>query len=761
MTKADVVKVWDGIHPLRCKAITALIDPRENAKIKTDKEGYYYVIPHYLADQIIKNSPNVPVYLQHNSKYSIGHTLGHRKVTDRKIYDRTGQVIETEFIIDNPAFLKAVIDVTKVRANEVVGGVIDSKDGFVKGGLRSAQDDNDFISQDLKVPVTAQSALMQKFPSTSFAHNKNTHDVTELSICLSGLRPFTVIDQVKVEEDDVLVEGGLSVEEFTQYIGACHSVSNGALYAKTTEDLIAVGAPTECLSYSMTGHNKKGVMSAATPTHEPLNAVTNSKPQTTPKPTPIPLNQLKGFVEAMYPVKNSEDPEISIRCSTCSPCLCRTHIPTKLTQPSLDTLVAYSASPPTNPCREPVSRAAKRSIPESSFSQVASSQEMKAAPQHSMPDDGSHSSPSSDATIKTLHKAFSDLVASRKKSSKRKDYYSDDSLSDAEVVRMKRKRGKQTMELNKRGKRVLLIDDDDSDDEPRRGRGGAHRMYGAHPHSHGYYYGKGDPDFSHTNGPHKYLAYPYGQPSHPGMNQPPPPPPPPQFNPQAAYHPGQLLPTSLESHYQQHSPPLSYGQYGHPTTYPYVPPRFEPPNPGAHHLQPLHPRQPLAAHWGPPHNMTSVRPLHQPYQNNFDHQNGYDRTGAYGTPYNEGYEYDASPPRPQPPSGQVRRRPLIAKRRLHAQGAMPASESAQQEQSKSRSEDDSTMMEDQFTEDTTEQQQSEPATMGPATGAKVASQQQATRYSMPTSIPTSQTQAPVSKKTAVMSHINDHINGLL
>ncbi|XP_019628938.1 PREDICTED: WAS/WASL-interacting protein family member 3-like [Branchiostoma belcheri] len=767
MTKTDAV--WGGIRPLRCRAITALIDPRVDAKIKTDDDGYYYVIPHYLADQIIKNSPNVPVYLQHNSKYSIGRTLGHRKVTDRKIYDRNGQVIETEFIIDNPAFLKAVIDVTKVRANDVVGGVIDSKDGFVEGGQRPSPNDNDFICPDLKVPVTAQSALMQKFPSTSFAHNKKTQDVTELSICLSGLRPFTVIDQVKVGEGDELMEGGLTVEEFTQYIGACHSVSNGALYAKTTEDLLAVGAPIECLSYSMSRLDEEEAMSSATSPQQPPITSTNPKPQLPPRPTPIPLDQLEGFVDAMYPAKYSADPENYIRCSTGSPCLCQTQ-PTKPTLPSPDTLAAYSITPPN--VNDPSPQSAKGKISEARFAQAASSQEMQAVPQHNMPDDDSRSSPSSDAAIKTLHKAFSDLVASRKKSSKRKDYYSDDSLSDAEVVRMRRKQGKQTMALTKRGKRVVLIDDHDSDDEPRRPRGGTHRLYEALPHSHGSYFGNGDSGYSHN-----HLACSYGQPSHPGMYQPPPPPP--QLNPQAAYNPGQPLPTSLTPYYQQQPPPplppMSYNQYNYPATNPsYTPSFLGSPTPGAHQLPPRQPppapppsphRSIRSAHWGPPPNMALVRPLQQPYQNDYDQANGYDRAGGFGAPYNEGYGYevyDAIPPPHQPPSGQVRKRPAIAKRRIPVQGPLAASDSTQQEQSQPHSEDTSTSMEDQAIDaDVTEQQQSESAITGPAAGAKVARQQQATHYSMPTSIPSSQPQAPVSKKSAVLSHITDHVNSLL
>jgi len=226
---------------VKCKGVATLIDKDPNACIQFDSHKKFYVIPLYLADQYVTQSSSVPVLLEHNRKFTVGRVDNFR-VEETLVNGEKRDVLEADFTIDNEAFISVLQEVCAFRLQEIAPADYTSTDGFVGA---------EKLSPKTILDLTAHEALLQRLPGLSLSHDVDNYDIVELSLCVAGARPGTVITKAVYDDE----KNGRTVTEeeknlYRVFFAGLHSMSNGYRCKKIEADLKAHDMPTSCLVYS-------------------------------------------------------------------------------------------------------------------------------------------------------------------------------------------------------------------------------------------------------------------------------------------------------------------------------------------------------------------------------------------------------------------------------------------------------------------------------------------------------------------------------
>ncbi len=174
------------------------------------------------------------------------------------IDDVQQSVLMAEFDIDDENLITAIQNSAYTRYRELNPTKYISPDQFIPEDKKPSWfsrllcpdhvcDDDDVTPLE----VTARLALRQKFPGLSLGHN-DALLVNELSICLAGARPATIITEVEYQPDVAGREfPHCTVAEYTNLLAACFFLSNHRQSTKIRQDLESLGVPLDCLVYRM------------------------------------------------------------------------------------------------------------------------------------------------------------------------------------------------------------------------------------------------------------------------------------------------------------------------------------------------------------------------------------------------------------------------------------------------------------------------------------------------------------------------------
>ena len=230
---------------IRCKGVASLVHRDPAAKVEFDRNGRFFVVPGKLADRYVSQT-DVPILLEHNDRYRVGTVTSFYR-DDVTIDGISCPALMADFVIDKGGFIAALQNVCQVRFADIAPAAFTSSDGFVKGGTKGDFDLNAFA------------AILQRVPGLSLGHNGGNLDITELSMCVSGARPGTVITDAEYDgsaegvdesEDEKLAAAAL----YTTFFAGLHSLSNGFRFEKVERDLASLNVPKTCLVYT---HDEK------------------------------------------------------------------------------------------------------------------------------------------------------------------------------------------------------------------------------------------------------------------------------------------------------------------------------------------------------------------------------------------------------------------------------------------------------------------------------------------------------------------------
>ena len=234
---------------IKCKGITTLIQKDPNAGIKYDKEKKFYAIPRTLANRYVKQA-SVPLLLEHNRKFTIGN-VDNFYIEETCVDGEKREVLGAEFTIDNGSFIDVLQHVCAFRFKEIAPTDYISSDGFVK---------TEIVNSNAELDLTAHEAILQRLPGLSLGHDSESLDIVELSLCVAGARPGTVVTQAayEVETDGSEVSKEEEDKEiYREFFAGLHAMSNGFRCKKVEADLKALDMPTTCLVYSKVGEGRK------------------------------------------------------------------------------------------------------------------------------------------------------------------------------------------------------------------------------------------------------------------------------------------------------------------------------------------------------------------------------------------------------------------------------------------------------------------------------------------------------------------------
>lgn len=241
---------------VKCKGITALIHSDPQAPVLLDKEKRFYIIPRRLADKYVSQG-SVPLLLEHNEKFVVGHV--DRFYVDETLVDgEKRQVLQADFTITEEAFINAIQNASTFRLNEIAPASFQSSDGFVNV---QAHKKSSYVDLDL----TALEAILQRLPGLSLAHDDETMDIVEMSMCVAGARPMSLITSAIYDRSG---KGKKSTEEklklYTTFFSALHAISNGYRSKKIEKDIKSLNMPRTCLVYSKGAKGEKAEQLTAT-----------------------------------------------------------------------------------------------------------------------------------------------------------------------------------------------------------------------------------------------------------------------------------------------------------------------------------------------------------------------------------------------------------------------------------------------------------------------------------------------------------------
>lgn len=274
---------------IKCKGIASLIHPDPNASVEFDKDKRFYVIPKSLAKRYVKQR-SIPLLLEHNDKLVVGKADSFY-IADTEVEGELRQVLGVDFTITEEAFIDVVRNACVFRLKEVVPTQFHSSDGFI--------DDGDGGELDL----TAHEALLQRLPSLSLGHDSNTLDIVEMSMCVAGARPATLMTSATY---DIEATGNKATDEkvglYTNFLSALHAISNGFRCRKVEKDIKALNMPTTCLVYSKTKGGEEGSITESSEQNDPAPAPITAKMENPPQHgVPNNFNEsLRNIVESTF-----------------------------------------------------------------------------------------------------------------------------------------------------------------------------------------------------------------------------------------------------------------------------------------------------------------------------------------------------------------------------------------------------------------------------------------------------------------------------
>ena len=224
---------------IQCTGITTVINNDESAPIVYDDREQMYEIPLHLAERYVEQMSVVPLLLQHKDKYVVGQ-VDRFHIDETEIDGEKRRVLAADFTIDDESFIQVVKTACYDR-QEIYPFEFISSDGFL--GKKSSDSE--------KVDLTANLALMQRLPGLSLQHDGDTFDILELSMCLAGARPCTLLRSAHYKSDAKGKKASKNrMDLFTRFFSSQHAVSNKEMYRKVEKDIQALKMPRTCLVYS-------------------------------------------------------------------------------------------------------------------------------------------------------------------------------------------------------------------------------------------------------------------------------------------------------------------------------------------------------------------------------------------------------------------------------------------------------------------------------------------------------------------------------
>ena len=218
--------------------IVSLIDRQSDKPIYTST-GRFMRIPLTFANRYCQTKGQQPFLLNHKPALEIG------KVDNFFISD---DALYCEFTIADAAFLTALRSACQTYyVNQACSAV--SLDGFLvsaaRGGGGGEEEDGALERKRVNVFI----CLAQRLPGLSIRHDRDTFDVLEVSLCVTGARDNTVLKEAYFSGtipdcDPEKVNG------FMEELAALHSITNIAKFEKLARDFRGTGVPEELFTYS-------------------------------------------------------------------------------------------------------------------------------------------------------------------------------------------------------------------------------------------------------------------------------------------------------------------------------------------------------------------------------------------------------------------------------------------------------------------------------------------------------------------------------
>ena len=184
-----------------------------------------YDIPTDCAETISQQTDltSLPVYINHNSAYVIGHITGF-SIQSVHVNDVPMRMLKTSFLITNHAFIEALrrvvilqytnLDIPIYSSDAFITtlpripptGTIDRTDlirALVNTRLVPDTRVSDIAVQPTHTTdLTAQVVLCHQYSGVSLVHNNADYRVTELSICIAGARLCSTIESALLISTD-------------------------------------------------------------------------------------------------------------------------------------------------------------------------------------------------------------------------------------------------------------------------------------------------------------------------------------------------------------------------------------------------------------------------------------------------------------------------------------------------------------------------------------------------------------------------------
>ena len=228
---------------LDCIGIVSKVVNKEH--IVCDENDRYYEISYELANKIINQSTSkIPVWIIHNPKYVIGYVVNF--FLSRNDED---DILCCKYKITSQSFLSSLSKSAYTRFTEIQMIPYYSPDKFI-----SEIEDVSKRQEEESIAVDAELAFLQKLSGLSLSHDKKTHCVVELSICLAGARDLSVTTSAQLSFQEDLIDTDKNTDsDYLQLFAGLLSYANQTAILKIEKDLLEINADEkrrECLVYS-------------------------------------------------------------------------------------------------------------------------------------------------------------------------------------------------------------------------------------------------------------------------------------------------------------------------------------------------------------------------------------------------------------------------------------------------------------------------------------------------------------------------------
>ena len=213
---------------VRGTGVVSLIDRHSDVPVYT-ATGRFMKVPLSFAERYCQTQKH-PLLLNHKTNLKIG-TIENLFINE--------DALCVEFRITNPNFLVALRTASQTyycnRACPVA-----SWDGFI-ASTRGQEED--------KKVVDVFVCLAQRLPGLSLRHDKDSLDVIEVSLCVTGARDNCVLKEAYFTGPISGSEEG-KVRAFLEELASLHNITNVEKFEKLARDFRGTGISTKLFSYS-------------------------------------------------------------------------------------------------------------------------------------------------------------------------------------------------------------------------------------------------------------------------------------------------------------------------------------------------------------------------------------------------------------------------------------------------------------------------------------------------------------------------------